>query len=82
MAATFANSLHCADLGSILHGMKSEVNLRDRLLLVNGAQSIVNLDSVPNAIRQLSVFAVHYGELGAKRRTWFYLVDLISELAQ
>jgi hypothetical protein len=62
--------------------MQSEVNLWDRLLLVNGAQSIVNLDSVPNAIRQLSAFGVHGGELGAKRRTWFYLVDWTSRVAQ
>jgi hypothetical protein len=58
--------------------MKSKVDLRYGLLLVNSAQSIVNLGSVPNAIRQLSVFGVHDRELGAKRRTWLYLADSIS----
>ena len=47
--------------------MEGEVNLRDWLLLVNGAKSIVDLDSVPNALRQLSILGVHDRELGAKR---------------
>lgn len=59
--------------------MKGEVNLRDGLLLVNGAQSIVDLDSVPNANRQLSIVTVHDRELDAKRRTLFYLAGSISD---
>jgi hypothetical protein len=62
--------------------MKSEINLRDRLLLVNGAQSIVNMGSVSNAIRQWSILAVHDRELDAERRTLFYVVDWISRLRQ
>ena len=62
--------------------MEGEVNLRDWLLLVNGAKSIIDLDSVPNALRQLSILGVHDREFGAKRRTLFYPVDSISEQAQ
>jgi hypothetical protein len=57
--------------------MKREVDLRDRLLLVNGAKSIIDLDSISNAIRHLSIVGVHDWELEAKRRT-FYLADSIS----
>lgn len=43
---TFADALHCADLRPIFHGMQREVNLGDRLLLVDSSQSIVDLDPV------------------------------------
>ena len=46
--------------------MKREVNLRDGLLLVYGAQSIIDLDFVPNAIRHLTIVVVHDCELGLK----------------
>lgn len=78
----FADSLHCADLRAVFHGMKSEVDLRDGLLMVDGAQSIVNLDSVPYAIRQVGIFGVHSRELGAKRLTCFYLVIPMPRWAQ
>jgi hypothetical protein len=44
--ATFANSLHCAHLASVFHGMQTEVDFWDRLLLLESSQSIVYLDSV------------------------------------
>ena len=79
---TFGDSLHRADLGAIFHGMKGEVNLWDRLLLVNGTQSIVDLDSVSKVIGQLGRFGVHDSEVGGDRRTVFYLVASISRIAQ
>lgn len=40
---TFANPFQGAHLSAILHGMKGEVNLRQRLLLLDGANGIVNV---------------------------------------
>jgi len=43
---TFADALHCADLGAIFHSMQGKINLGDGLLLVDSSQSIVDLDPV------------------------------------
>lgn len=40
---TFANTLRGVNLGAILHGMDSKVNLGDGLLLLNGTNGIVDL---------------------------------------
>ncbi len=47
-SSTFANSLQCAHLTAIFHSMKCEVDLRDWLLLLEGPNSIVYLNSVLN----------------------------------
>ena len=41
---TFADSFHSADLRSIFHGMNTKVDLRQRLLLLDSANSIIYLD--------------------------------------
>jgi len=40
---TFANTLHGADLGAVLHGVDGEVNLGEGLLLLDRADGIVDL---------------------------------------
>ncbi len=40
---TFADSLHGADLRPVLHGVNAEVDLGDRLLLLDRTDGIVNL---------------------------------------
>lgn len=40
---TFADSLHGADLGPVFHSVDGEVDLGKRLLLLDGADGIVDL---------------------------------------
>lgn len=67
MSRTFAHTLQGADLGVILHGVNSKIDLWYRLLLLNGANGIVDLDVASLLSRGRSVglaFRVHGGRLG------------------
>ena len=48
---TFADALHCAHLRAILHGVQGEVNLRKRLLLLDCANSIVQVLRLVDILR-------------------------------
>ena len=68
---TFAHTLHGADLSVVLHGVNSEIDLGDRLLLLDCANGIVDLDVASLLSRGRSVglaFRVHGGRLGATRK--------------
>jgi len=45
---TFANSLHGAHLGAIFHSMQAEVDFGERLLFLDGANSIVKVFGLIN----------------------------------
>jgi hypothetical protein len=63
----FANTLHGVDLGVVLHGVNSKVDLRDRLLLLDCANGIVDLNVASLLARGRCVglaFRVHDGRLG------------------
>ena len=58
---TFADSLLCADLGSIFHGMQGEVNLRNGLLVL---YSVDNFPVIPTlSVRHLVFVCVGSFEL-------------------
>lgn len=60
---TFAHSLERAHLSTVLHHVDGEVNLGQRLLLLNCANGIVNLDGPSRLlVGGVIVFGVHGGD--------------------
>lgn len=56
---TFADTLHGAHLGAILHGVNGEVDLGQWPLVLDGANGIVNLLGVEGAGRAGTIVAFH-----------------------
>ena len=66
---TFADSLHGADFGAIFHAMDREIDLGQGLLLLYGADGIVDLD-VAQVLRRrrASTVGIHGGRAVEGRR--------------
>lgn len=59
---TFADSLHCAHLATIFHGVEGEVNLRDRLFLADCPEGIIDLSLGGIVVNRLRlIFFIHDG---------------------
>ena len=65
---TFAHSLHGVDLGVVFHGVDCEINLRNWLLILDRANSIVDLLVPALLSRGLLSFGVHDGGLSGAVR--------------
>jgi len=50
-SCTFADTLHCAHLIAIFHGVQAEVNFRQRLLLLDGANGLVHVLRLVDILR-------------------------------
>lgn len=68
-AHTFADSLHCAYLATIFHGVEGEVDLWDGTLLADCTDRIIDLGKIGVAIRHTGlVLSIHDRERGHKSK--------------
>ena len=60
-ASTFTDSLHCADLLAILHGVQGKVDGGNRLLGLNCPHRIIEVGRIKPRRELISLFLVHDG---------------------
>ena len=64
ISRTFAHTLQGANLGAILHSMDRKVDFRNRLLLLDRSNGIVDLNIATRLRRAGLTLGVHTGQAG------------------